>query len=302
MTTSWVSWLLSIVVVLLLLLAGYIMSNSVHLLITGKRAEGIVVGMDSSSRFSREPGKAALVSPMVEFVTSDGEHIRVSGRSYTSKLSLRTGDAIKVAYSPSNPKNTQFLLGQEFPLVPAGFVLGFAFIIILMWISGILVTGDSSMDDPLHLLPAVISHFKLNPIRFPALFILSLAIPACIVGAYWTSQTAIDLRTNGTRTVGQVTGSEWNSSRLSDGSLANGLFPMIVFNDASGISHTIRRSLAKPLSRLKAGDKVEVIYLANHPNQGVVNTWDEFWPAPLFFGLMGIAFLVLLSLVLKGMI
>jgi len=300
MTTRWVSWILSFVVLLFLFLTGYIMQNSVRLLITGKRAQGIVVGMDSSSLSTSEPGKAPLLSPLVEFVTSDGKRIRVSGRSWGSKPSARVGDAVKVAYSPSNPKNAQFLLWEEFPLGPAGMLLGFAVVIILMWMGGILISNDSTLDDPFHLLPAVIAHFHLNPVRFPILFILSFAIPVCVFGTYWTSHRAIDMLTNGIKTVGYVTGSERVYSRSNDGTMGSGVFPKITFVDTSGKWHDIHGSSAKPLSRLKTGDKVEVIYLAKNPNQGVVNTWYEFWIPPIFFGFVMVAMLVLLVLMLNG--
>ena len=73
---------------------------------------------------------------------------------------------------------------------------------------------------------------------------------------------------------------------MNDGSEASGVFPMIKYNDATGTSHTIRRSLAKPMSSLKSGDVVEVIYPIRHPDKGVVNTWDEFWPVPIFLGIL----------------
>ena len=300
MTTGWVSWLLSAIVLLLLFLSGYIMKNSVRLLISGKRAQGIVVGMDSSSRLTSDTPKALLQTPLVEFVTSEGEHIEVHGRSYSLKPSSKTGDEIKVAYEKSNPKNAQLLLWGEFPLGPAGFLLGFAVVIILMWMGGILISEDPTLDDPLHLLPNMIAHFHLNPVRFPVLFILFFAIPTCVVGTYWTYKTTADLRSNGIKAIGHVTGIERVYAKSNDGTTGSGMFPMVDFEDASGTSHTIRRSLAKPLSRLKVGDKVEVIYLTKKPDQGRVNTWDEFWPAPIFFGFCSIAFLVLLFLVLSG--
>jgi hypothetical protein len=300
MTTSWVSWFLSAIVLILLFLSGYIMKNSFRLLVTGKRAQGIVVGMDSSSRSATDTTKALLLTPLVEFVTSEGEHIRVSGRSYSLKPSSETGDEIKVAYDKSNPKNAQLLLWGEFPLGPAGFLLGFAVVLILMWMGGILISNDPTLDDPFHLLPTVIAHFHLNPVRFPVLFILFFAIPTCVGGTYWTYKTTAELLSKGIKGVGHVTGIERVYAKSNDGTTGSGMFPMIDFEDASGTSHTIRRSLAKPLSRLKVGDKVEVIYLAKKPDQGRVNTWDEFWPAPIFFGFCSIAFLVLLFLVLNG--
>jgi len=291
---------LSAFVLLLLFVLGLILQNPVRLLITGKRAEGVVVGMDTSARSSESSENNPLKSPVVEFSTSTGERIRVSGRSYSASPSVRVGDVVTVAYSRSNHRNAQLLLLKDFPLIPAGFVLGFIVVILLMWISGILLSGDSKMDDPFHLLPAVISHFRLNPFRFPALFVLSFAVPVCGLGTYLTYMHAHDLRSNGIKAVGHVIGLEKDSSTLSDGSTASGVFPMITFKDASGTPHTIRRSLAKPLSRLKTGDMVEVIYLARHPDQGVVNTWDEFWPPTLFFGFMMLAFLVAFCFVLSG--
>jgi ribosomal 50S subunit-recycling heat shock protein len=293
MTINWIGGIFSAIVLLLLFVLGLILQNPVRLLITGKRAEGIVVGMT---------GEGALKTPMVEFVTSTGERIRVNGRSYSASNSTHKGDAVTVAYSRSNPRDAQLLLLKDFPLGPAGFVLGFIAVILLMWISGILISGDPGLVDPFHLLPAVISHFRLNPFRFPALFILSFAIPACGLGTYLTYMRAHDLRSNGIKAVGHVIGLEKNSSTLSDGSTASGVFPMITFEDAAGAPQTIRRSLAKPLSRLKPGDTVEVIYLAHQPNKGVVNTWDELWPPPLFFGFMMLAFLVAFRLVLSGTI
>jgi hypothetical protein len=291
---------LSVIVLLLLFLSGYVLQNSVRLLITGKRAQGIVVGMDSAARSTTDTVKAPLLSPLVEFVTSDGKHIKVSGRSYSLTPSSRIGDEINVAYNRSNPKNAQLLLWGEFPLGPAGLLLGFAIVLIMMWMGGILISNDPKLDDPFHLLPNVIAHFHLNPVRFPVLFILFFAIPSCVVGTYWTYKITTDLRSNGIKAIGHVTGIERVYAKSNDGTTGSGMFPMVDFEDASGKLHTIQRSLAKPLSRLKVGDKVEVIYLAKKPDQGRVNTWDEFWPAPIFFGFCSIAFLVLLVLVLSG--
>ena len=300
MNTGFVSWFLSAIVLLLLFLSGYIMKNSVRLLITGKRAQGIVVGMDSSSRSATDTMKAPLLTPFVEFVTSEGEHFKVHGRSYSLKPSLKTGDEISVAYDRSNPKNAQLLLWREFPLGPAGFLLGFAILLVMMWMGGILISDDPKLDDPFHLLPIVVAHLHLNPVRYIVLFVLFFAIPTCVIGTYWTSQRAIDYLKNGIKAVGYVTGYERIYSRSNDGTTGSGVFPTITFKDVSGTEHYIHGSTAKTLSRLKTGDKVEVIYLANSPNRGVVNTWYEFWFPPMFFGFMLSAMLVLLVLILSG--
>ena len=294
MTINWGGWAFSTVVLLLLFVAGMILKDPVRLSITGKRTEGIVVPITKSESSEQD----TLQAPIIEFITSAGERDSVKSRDFSSWSSVRLGDKVTVAYNPSNPKDAQLLRLGEFRSV--GFLLCFITFIILMWIIAIVGSGSSTFDDPFHLLPKLIAHFHLNPVRFPALFILSLAIPACGIGVYWTYNTATNLRDNGIKTVGHVTGSEWDSSTMSDGSKATGLFPMITFEDTSGTSHTIRRSLAMPLSRLKAGETVEVIYLTGKADQGVVNTWDEFWPPPIFFGLMCIAFLLAFRLVLNG--
>jgi hypothetical protein len=199
------------------------------------------------------------------------------------------------------PRDAQLLLLREFGM--AGFVLGLTGFVLLTWIAFILVSQDAAYADPFKLLPAVISRFRLNPFRFPALLVLSGAIFTCGLGTYVSSKRVLDLRSNGIKAVGHVIGTRQESARLSDGTLtASGEFPMITYMDSSGTANTIRGSLARPLSRLKAGDVVEVIYLARRPDKGILNTWHELYLAPLFFGFMLLAFLVLFRLVLSGTI
>ncbi|MFH0989284.1 MAG: DUF3592 domain-containing protein [bacterium] len=288
--------MLSAIVLLLLFAVGAILQNPVRLLITGKRAEGIVVGMATSPGSS---GEDSVQAPLVEFVTSTGERVRVSGREYDASPSAHVGDAITVAYDPSYPKDAQLLLLKEFVIV--GVILGFIAFIILLWISGILISGNSALDDPFHLLPVIISHLRLNPVRFPVLFLLSIVIPVCGIGTYVFSKRALDLRFNGIKTVGRVIG--YQTKRNSDDMLTSD-YPEIAYEDVSGTQHTILGSSSSgPLSSpLKTGDVVEVIYLVRHPNEAMVNTWDELYLYPLFFGFMEIAFLVLLGLVLSGSI
>lgn len=168
----------------------------------------------------------------------------------------------------------------------------------MIWISSILISNDATLDDPFHVLTRLIALFRLNPVRFPLLFLLSVVIPSCGVAAYVLAKHALDLHSNGIRVVGHVLGYQGENSRLHDGSMASGVFPMIAFKDATGTEYTIRGSTARPLSRLKTGDVVEIIYLAHHPQEGILNTWYELYLVPLFFGLMTLAFLALLCLVL----
>ena len=297
MTTHWIGWLLSAIVLLLLFLVGWILSNPVRLLIGGERTEGVVIGMATSPG---SDGQDSLQAPIVEFVTSTEERVRVGSRTYIPSPSVRVGDAVTVLYDPSDPADAEILVWSEFSA--AGFLLGFTAFIILLWIIGILVTGDSKLADPFHLLPTLISHFRLDPVRFPVIFILSLAIPVCAIGTYVHFKDAIELRSKGIKGVGRVIGSQLESSRLDDGSTASGEHLIIEYGDSSGAAYTARRSLVAWLSRLKVGDVVEVIYPARHPERGVVNTWDEVFPPAIFFGFMTLAFLVVFGLVLSGSI
>ncbi len=296
-------WILSALVLLLLFAVGAILMNPVRLLTTGNRAKGVVVELDSISSQPGIPGAGFLFSPIVEFPTSTGERIRVKSRSSYPSASLVVGDEVKIVYSKSNPRNAQILTLKEFPLIPVGTVLGFAVFILLIWISVILISGDLKMGDPLHLLTSLISHFRINPVRFPFFLIMSFTIPACFIGTYVVSKQAIDLHSNGIKVVGTVIGEVFDSSQTSDGvGNAGGWFSTISFKDLSGEVHKIGRLLPKPLSRLKSGDKVEIIYPTRHPELGVVNIWDELYFQPLIWGLFLFTFLTLLLLVLKGTI
>jgi hypothetical protein len=149
MTTNWVGWMMSIIVLILIFALGAILKNSVSLLITGKRAVGTVVGIDSTMRFSSN-GEGPMVSPLVEFATAKGELIKVTGQHYSSSTSVHVGDIVSLVYSRSNPKNIQFLKVREFPIMPVGVVLGFVLFILLVWIGVILVSEDRTLGDPLH--------------------------------------------------------------------------------------------------------------------------------------------------------
>lgn len=302
MTAKFVGWMMSAIILLLIFVTAAILQNSVRLLITGKRAEGLVVGMETlSSRLSNSTEASPLQTPIVEFVTSAGERVRVSGRAYSATASLGIGETVKVAYSESNPRDAQFLILKEFPLGITGFMLGFTAFVLFIWISCILISKDPAYGDPFHILNKVIARFRLTPYRFPIFFLLSVVIPLCGLASYMLYKQAFDLRSNGIRVVGKIIGSEeLETSTLSDNSTVSGRVSMIEYKDASGAPHKIRRSLTTALSHLKTGDMVEVIYPAGQPNKGIVNTWDELYLVPLFFGFMALAFLILFRLLLCG--
>ena len=182
----------------------------------------------------------------------------------------------------------------------AAALLGIVAFIIVFWMVAILMSGDPSLGDPFGILPRLVDHLHLDPVRDPQLFMLSLVIVGCAVGATSLRRSAARLRTSGLTAVGRVIEFQGSYSRLSDGQLARGWFPVIAYEDATGVTHTIRRAAAWPLTRLRIDDTVEIIYDAGRPEQGIVNTWDELYLAPLFFGAMMLGFLVIFAGVLGG--
>ena len=240
------------------------------------------------------------MAPVVEFVPLNGKPFRVTSRVYSPSNTLRVGDPVTVAYRASYPTDAHLLLLREFEAFIT--LSGFTAFFILIWISVILISSDPSFGDPFRFLPSAINHFRLNPTRFPILFLLSVVIPCCGIATYMLSKNMIDLRTNGIKVEGYVTDFRSKGSMLTSGLRVSGQFPMIKYKDLSGQEHTIRGALVRTLSTLEPGDKVEIIYLALHPDRGLLNRWYEIYIAPIFFGSMMFAFLVLLRLVLQGTI
>lgn len=285
-----VGWIMTVIVLLLLFVNGAILKKPFVLLLTGDRANGRVVGW-------KQDGD--VKAPIVEFTARAGVRVRVTGRVSTATPSVHEGDAVAVAYRASDPEYAQLFLWREF-MASAAF-LGIAGLLVVFWMAAILVAGDPGFGDPLHLLSRLTATLRLNPVRFPQLFVLSLAIPACAVGAASLFRSAAELRRTGIRVTGHVTDFRAGFSRLQDGRKVRGMFPMVTYVDVSGATHTIRRSAAWPLTRLKTDDAVEVIYLARKPAEGVVNSWDELYLVPVFFSLMMVAFLGVFVAVRRGL-
>lgn len=286
-----VGWTLTIIICLLLFAAGAILKSSISLLLTGKRAIAIVVGFDSRDN---------VQSPVFEFFTSAGEKIKTRSRSYTSSHSVKVGDKVSVAYNEKNPADAQLLSFMEFPLIPAGMILGFTAIIIMFWISFIMLSNEPEFSDSFGLLPAVISHFKLNPLRFSQLFVLYLVIPLCGIGSYIYTKYALEMLSDGVKVYGHVIGAKEAEIRETEKEIIfDGEYPMIAYIDSSGTEHIIKGSLIKQLSRLEKGDIVEVIYPVGHPEEGIINAWYELWPPPLFLGFMMFGFIFILIFFVK---
>lgn len=304
MAANWIGWMLTGFVFLFLFGVGAILKNPLLLLVTGERASGTVVGMSSSppSGAVDSSDSDPLQAPVVEFLTSTGERVRVSGRSYFASPSAGAalGEVVGVAYRPTQPRDAQLLLWKDFPVAPVGVLLGFVAFLLLIWISVILVGGDPAYGDPFQVLTTVIDRFHLNPFRFPILFVASAAILGTVPATYVTMKQTLDLRAHGIKVVGHVTGFHRLYSRLNDRSLASGVFPIVTYADSAGQEHSITESTVAILSRLNIGDAVEIIYLARQPDRGVRNNWLNLWIAPMFFGFMALALLWLFGLVWSG--
>jgi uncharacterized protein DUF3592 len=302
LAANWFGWMLTGLLFLLLFGIGAMLKHPLLLLVTGERASGTVVGMSSSPPSSTVDSSDSdpLQAPVVEFLTSTGGRVRVSGRSYFASPSAALGEVVGVAYRPTQPRDAQLLLWKDFPVAPVGVLLGFVAFLLLLWISFILVSEDPACGDPFQVLTTVIGRFNLNPFRFPILFLTSAAILGTVPATYVTMQETIDLGANGIKVVGHVTGFRRVYSRLNDRRQASGGVPIVTYTDSAGQEHTITESTVAILSRLKIGDAVEIIYLARQPDRGVRNKWLNLWISPMFFGFMALAFLWIFGLVWSG--
>ena len=196
-------------------------------------------------------------------------------------------------YNSADPEDAQILSWTQLPVMLFVFTFGFAMLILFFWIVLIISEGHS-YDDPIHLLPKLISQFHLNRLHFPVMFFLLLIPMIFGMVTFSLIKDGLDLRANGVKVIGHVTVSrEQTTTSLSDNRTSIGTYMWISFKDASGKEYTIRRSLARPFTHLKPGEAVEVIYPANRPDTAVVNVWDELFLAPLFIGFIVVAFLYL---------
>jgi hypothetical protein len=294
--TNAVGWILTAIVLLLIFINGAILKKPLVLLLTGTRTTGVVVAWKDDG---------TVKAPIVEFVVGAGTRVRVAGRVSTPTPSVREGDAVTVFYRASDPEYAQLMLLKEF-LASAAF-LGILAFVVVFWMAAIMMSdgrgfGDPGFGDPLRLLPRLIPHLRLNPVRFPQLFVLALAIPGCGIAANSLYRDAVEMRTHGIRVVGHVTEFGLGRSRFAGGGGVRGWFPMIDYEDASGSTHSIRRAAAWPVTRLHTGDAVGVIYLARRPEKGIVDSWDELYLVPVVLGLFMLAFSGIFVATLKGIL
>lgn len=299
MHTSAMAWVLSIFELVLIVGGFLILLSPVKLLITGHRTKGTVVSLVSVPASNRNSETDSLYTPQVEFYTLTGTKVTTKGSASVAYPSTHVGDSVTLVYNRSNPQDNQILSWTQLPLIPAGVVFGFALLILAIWISCILGEGDHTFDDPLGLLPWMISHFQLNPVRFPILFILSLVIPTCIIGTYTLTKDGIDLRAHGIKVIGHVDEQDDTFGALEIYNKKGGIV-YVTFEDKTGATISIKTALHRPYSRLKPGDTVEVIYPVNKPDSAVVNVWHEIFLVPAFFGFFTLMMFIVLWWILKN--
>ena len=84
--------------------------------------------------------------PLVEFVTSTGEHASVTPRQLAG-WSLRIWETrVTVMYNPSNPSDAHLVMLNEYRGVVV--VLGFIAFVIFLWIAVIVGSGSSILMIP----------------------------------------------------------------------------------------------------------------------------------------------------------
>lgn len=303
MEDHWMIWVFSILELIFLTIMIAFLISPVNLLLTGNRTEATVVGLASAASSVKDTDANLLYTPIVEYYTLSGEKITAQGSNYMATSPFKVGDKTTVVYSPNNLKGAQIISWTELPLIPAGTFFAFFIFTLLIWISWILIDGTGNFNDPLGLLPRLIAHFQLNPVRFPILFILSLALPVCVISSYVLTKQGIDLHAHGIRVVGHVLEDDDNFAGFESLNKSNGKSDSgrvyVTFEDSKGETITILRSLRRPLCRLQAGEAVQVVYPANRPHAAVVDTWDEIFFAPTVWGFFVVMFLIVLWGVFK---
>lgn len=303
MEDHWMVWVFSILELIFLTIMVLILMSPVKLLLTGNRTEATVVGLASEASSVRDTNSDLLYTPIVEYYILSGEKITSKGSFYTATSPFKVGDKTSVVYSPTNLKGAQILSWTELPLIPAGTFFAFFIFTLLIWISWILIDGTGNFNDPLGLLPKLIAHFHLNPARFPIFFILSLALPCCVISSYVLTKQGLDLHAHGIKAVGHVLADDDNFAGLEYLNKKNGKSDSgrvyVTFEGSKGETVTILRSLRRPLCRLQAGEAVQVIYPANRSQAAVVDTWDEIFFAPTVWGFFVVMFLIVLWGVFK---
>ena len=134
------------------------------------------------------------------------------------------------------------------------------------------------------------------------LLLVSVLILLCGVGTYVEASRALDLRLHGIRVSGHVTQPPPRPYTYTDstghdktGSAQEHL--IIGYRDGSGTNYSIDGvPMVGPLASHppKAGDEMQIVYLARAPGEGVLDIWSELWLLPFVLGLFTCGLLAVL--------
>lgn len=283
-----IGWFFTIVVGIILLVWVQIVWSEVSLLISGARAKGVVVNVAEGD---------GTYTTTVEFTTAKGEKITYQGDNQNALPTAKVGQIVKVIYKESNPQYAQIQLWGEGKLMVILGILWFLFVFSYIWLGLIKVSGDVSMGDPFHLLPKCTWLFPFVTIRIAAYAFLLFGLFGFGYTGYVFAAEGQELRTSGIKVTGVVTGFENNSSSTNGYSTSSFDYAIIKYYDTSGGFYTIRKSIIKPISSIKIGDKKELIYPLGKPEKAVVNTLWALWFPTLFFSATVILFISLMVMI-----
>ena len=123
-------------------------------------------------------------------------------------------------------------------------------------------------------------------IAFGALF---LGIGLILTGV------SVSFLTDAERAPGTVVALEWRNdhsgvsrkSRASDGPAA---YPVVEFTSADGAPRTFRSSTGSNPPSYEKGERVEVLYRADSPEDARIKGFASLWLLPLIFGGLGLVF------------
>ena len=300
MTSNWIVWMLSVTVLILLFKALALIRKPLRLIIAGRRVEGTVIALTENTSIIKHRFKDTCQSPTIEFYTITGNKITIAGKFNCAAPIARLGDKVKVAYHISKPTDAKMLSSCEIPFIPFAIYIGIAASIILIWVTSLLISNSSALDDPFHFFSLMISRYHLTPLTFPVLFFLALLSLGSLLYSYVLIKKVLRLQKKGTRVIGTAIGNVSSADNLNNESSINRFFAYISYPAESGINLIMRRSLIKPLTQIKKGDKIEIIYPDRQPHKSLVFVWDELYFNPAIFLLFAIGFFVLFFHVLNS--
>ncbi|MGW0337911.1 DUF3592 domain-containing protein [Streptomyces sp. NPDC003011] len=128
--------------------------------------------------------------------------------------------------------------------------------------------------------------FAVGAIAFGALF---LVVGLILAGV------SVSFLANAERAPGTVVALEWRNDdngvsrkkRVNDGPVA---YPVVEFTSADGTPRTFRSSTGSNPPSYEEGERVEVLYRADSPDDARIKGFASLWLLPLIFGGIGLLF------------